>query len=54
MMRIAIGSDPNAAEEKYRLVEFIKRNERVCVRKYGGIDDENSYRFRSECSRGKI
>ncbi|EIC94624.1 hypothetical protein HMPREF9970_0538 [Lachnoanaerobaculum saburreum F0468] len=26
-MRIAIGSDPNAAEEKYRLVEFIKRNE---------------------------
>ena len=27
MMRIAIGSDPNAAEEKYRLVEFIKRNE---------------------------
>ena len=26
-MRIAIGSDPNATEEKYRLVEFIKRNE---------------------------
>ena len=29
MMRIAIGSDPNAAEEKYRLVEFIKNNKLV-------------------------
>ncbi len=24
-MKIAIGSDPNAVEEKYRLIEFIKK-----------------------------
>ena len=38
MMRIAIGSDPNAAEEKYRLVEFIKRNELGEVVDFGSDD----------------
>jgi sugar-phosphate isomerase, RpiB/LacA/LacB family len=37
-MRIAIGSDPNAAEEKYRLVEFIKRNELGEVVDFGSDD----------------
>ena len=32
-MRIAIGSDPNATEEKYRLVEFIKSNELGTINK---------------------
>ena len=27
MMKIAIGSDPNAVEEKYRLIEFIKKSD---------------------------
>ncbi|RKW40752.1 MAG: RpiB/LacA/LacB family sugar-phosphate isomerase, partial [Lachnospiraceae bacterium] len=38
MMRIAIGSDPNAAEEKYRLVEFIKRNELGEIVDFGSDD----------------
>ena len=38
MMRIAIGSDPNAAEEKYRLVEFIKRNELGDITDFGSDD----------------
>ena len=38
MMRIAIGSDPNAAEEKYRLVEFIKRNELGEIVDFGSED----------------
>ena len=37
-MRIAIGSDPNAAEEKYRLVEFIKRNELGEIVDFGSDD----------------
>ena len=37
-MRIAIGSDPNATEEKYRLVEFIKRNELGEVVDFGSDD----------------
>ena len=37
-MRIAIGSDPNAAEEKYRLVEFIKRNELGDITDFGSDD----------------
>ena len=37
-MKIAIGSDPNAAEEKYRLVEFIKRNELGEVVDFGSDD----------------
>ncbi len=38
MMRIAIGSDPNATEEKYRLVEFIKRNELGEIVDFGSDD----------------
>ena len=38
MMKIAIGSDPSAAEEKYRLVEFIKRNELGEVVDFGSDD----------------
>ena len=38
MMRIAIGSDPNAAEEKYRLVELIKRNELGEIVDFGSDD----------------
>ena len=38
MMKIAIGSDPNAAEEKYRLVEFIKRNELGEIVDFGSDD----------------
>ena len=38
MMIIAIGSDPNAAEEKYRLVEFIKRNELGEIVDFGSDD----------------
>ena len=38
MMRIAIGSDPNAAEETYRLVEFIKRNELGEIVDFGSDD----------------
>ena len=37
-MKIAIGSDPNAAEEKYRLVEFIKRNELGEIVDFGSDD----------------
>ena len=37
-MRIAIGSDPNATEEKYRLVEFIKRNELGEIVDFGSDD----------------
>ena len=38
MMRIAIGSDPNAAEEKYRLVEFIKNNKLGEIVDFGSDD----------------
>ena len=38
MMRIAIGSDPNATEEKYRLVEFIKSNELGEIVDFGSDD----------------
>ena len=38
MMRIAIGSDPNAAEEKYRVLEFIKRNELGEIVDFGSDD----------------
>ena len=38
MMRIAIGTDPNATEEKYRLVEFIKRNELGEIVDFGSDD----------------
>ena len=37
-MRIAIGSDPNATEEKYRLVEFIKSNELGEIVDFGSDD----------------
>ena len=38
MMRIAIGSDPNAVEEKYRLIEFIKKNNLGEVTDFGSDD----------------
>ena len=37
-MKIAIGSDPNAAEEKYRLVEFIKNNKLGEIVDFGSDD----------------
>ena len=37
-MKIAIGSDPNATEEKYRLVEFIKSNELGEIVDFGSDD----------------
>lgn len=38
MMRIAIGSDPNAVEEKYRLIEFIKKSDLGEVTDFGSDD----------------
>ena len=38
MMRIAIGSDPNAVEEKYRLIEFIKKSDLGEVTDLGSDD----------------
>mgnify|MGYP000927620531 FL=1 len=38
MMRIAIGSDPNAVEEKYRLIEFIKKSDLGKVTDFGSDD----------------
>lgn len=37
-MKIAIGSDPNAVEEKYRLIEFIKKNNLGEVTDFGSDD----------------
>ena len=37
-MKIAIGSDPNAAEEKYRRVEFIKNNKLGEIVDFGSDD----------------
>ena len=37
-MRIAIGSDPNAVEEKYRLIEFIKKSDLGKVTDFGSDD----------------
>ena len=39
MMRIAIGSDPNAVEEKYRLIEFIKKSDLGEVTDLGSDDE---------------
>ena len=38
MMKIAIGSDPNAVEEKYRLIEFIKKSDLGEVTDLGSDD----------------
>ena len=38
MMKIAIGSDPNAVEEKYRLIEFIKKSDLGEVTDFGSDD----------------
>ena len=38
MMKIAIGSDPNAVEEKYRLIEFIKKSYLGEVTDFGSDD----------------
>ena len=38
MMKIAIGSDPNAVEEKYRLIEFIKKSNLGEVTDFGSDD----------------
>ena len=38
MMKIAIGSDPNAVEEKYRLIEFIKKSNLDEVTDFGSDD----------------
>ena len=38
MRRIAIGSDPNAVEEKYRLIEFIKKSDLGEVTDLGSDD----------------
>ena len=37
-MKIAIGSDPNAVEEKYRLIEFIKKSNLGEVTDFGSDD----------------
>ena len=37
-MKIAIGSDPNATEEKYRLIEFIKKSNLGEVTDFGSDD----------------
>ena len=37
-MKIAIGSDPNAVEEKYRLIEFIKKSDLGKVTDFGSDD----------------
>ena len=37
-MRIAIGSDPNAVEEKYRLIEFIKKSNLGDITDFGSDD----------------
>ena len=37
-MKIAIGSDPNAVEEKYRLIEFIKKSDLGEVTDLGSDD----------------
>ena len=37
-MKIAIGSDPNAVEEKYRLIEFIKKSDLGEVTDFGSDD----------------
>ena len=37
-MKIAIGSDPNAVEEKYRLIEFIKKSYLGEVTDFGSDD----------------
>ena len=39
MMKIAIGSDPNAVEEKYRLIEFIKKSDLGEVTDLGSDDE---------------
>ena len=38
MMKIAIGSDPNAVKEKYRLIEFIKKSDLGEVTDLGSDD----------------
>ena len=38
MMKIAIGSDPNAVEEKYKLIEFIKKSNLGDITDFGSDD----------------
>ena len=38
MMKIAIGSDPNAVEEKYKLIEFIKKSNLGDITDFGSAD----------------
>ena len=37
-MKIAIGSDPNAVEEKYKLIEFIKKSNLGDITDFGSDD----------------